>query len=258
MRNRNQMMGSGKIGKNELKILKRLIGYILKNYKFAFIAVVVGILVSALATLCTTMFMQRLIDDYIMPLTQAAVPDYAPLAKALISLASVLAVGIICAYGYNRIMVSVSQGTMKRLRVELFTHMESLPIGYFDTNAHGDIMSVYTNDVDTLRQLISQSLPQLINSSITLVSTFVGMIMLDIPLTVVSLVMVAVMLIVTSKLSGLSSKYFVEQQRALGKVNGYIEEMMEGQKVVKVFCHEEKSLEQFRELNNKQIGRAHV
>lgn len=251
MRNRNQMMGSGKIGKNELKILKRLIGYILKNYKFAFIAVVVGILVSALATLCTTMFMQRLIDDYIMPLTQAAVPDYAPLAKALISLASVLAVGIICAYGYNRIMVSVSQGTMKRLRVELFTHMESLPIGYFDTNAHGDIMSVYTNDVDTLRQLISQSLPQLINSSITLVSTFVGMITLDIPLTVVSLVMVAVMLIVTSKLSGLSSKYFVEQQRALGKVNGYIEEMMEGQKVVKVFCHEEKSLERFRELNNK-------
>lgn len=251
MRNRNQMIGSGKIGKNELKILKRLIGYILKNYKFAFIAVVVGILVSALATLCTTMFMQRLIDDYIMPLTQAAVPDYAPLAKALISLASVLAVGIICAYGYNRIMVSVSQGTMKRLRVELFTHMESLPIGYFDTNAHGDIMSVYTNDVDTLRQLISQSLPQLINSSITLVSTFVGMITLDIPLTVVSLVMVAVMLIVTSKLSGLSSKYFVEQQRALGKVNGYIEEMMEGQKVVKVFCHEEKSLERFRELNNK-------
>ena len=251
MRNRNQMMGSGKIGKNELKILKRLIGYILKNHKFAFVAVVVGILVSALATLCTTMFMQRLIDDYIMPLTQAAVPDYAPLAKALISLASVLAVGIICAYGYNRIMVSVSQGTMKRLRVELFTHMESLPIGYFDTNAHGDIMSVYTNDVDTLRQLISQSLPQLINSSITLVSTFVGMITLDIPLTVVSLVMVAVMLIVTSKLSGLSSKYFVEQQRALGKVNGYIEEMMEGQKVVKVFCHEEKSLEQFRELNNK-------
>lgn len=251
MRYRNQMAGSGKLGKNELKILKRLMGYILKNYKFAFIAVVAGILVSALATLCTTLFIQRLIDDYIMPLTRAAVPDYAPLAKALISLSAVLAVGVVCAYGYNRIMVSVSQGTMKRLRVELFTHMESLPIGYFDTNAHGDIMSVYTNDVDTLRQLISQSLPQLINSSITLVSTFVGMITLDIPLTVVSLVMVAVMLIVTSKLSGLSSKYFVEQQRALGKVNGYIEEMMEGQKVVKVFCHEEKSLEQFRELNNK-------
>ncbi len=246
---RNRQFRGGKLGKNELIALKRLIGYILKNYKLAFIAVVIGIMVSAFATLCTTLFMKSLIDDYIMPLTEAAVPDYAPLAKALISLSCVLVVGIICSYGYNRIMVSVSQGTMKRLRIQLFTHMETLPISYFDTNAHGDIMSVYTNDVDTLRQLISQSLPQLINSCITLVSTFIGMITLDIPLTLVSLIMVTVMIFTTSKLSGLSAKYFVEQQRDLGKVNSYIEEMMEGQKVVKVFCHEEKSLAEFKELN---------
>lgn len=246
---RNRQFRGGKLGKNELIALKRLIGYILKNYKLAFIAVVIGIMVSAFATLCTTLFMKSLIDDYIMPLTEAAVPDYTPLAKALISLSCVLVVGIICSYGYNRIMVSVSQGTMKRLRIQLFTHMETLPISYFDTNAHGDIMSVYTNDVDTLRQLISQSLPQLINSCITLVSTFIGMITLDIPLTLVSLIMVTVMIFTTSKLSGLSAKYFVEQQRDLGKVNSYIEEMMEGQKVVKVFCHEEKSLVEFKELN---------
>ncbi len=195
--------------------------------------------------------MQRLIDDYILPLTQSAIPDYTPLANALLSLASVLSAGILCAYGYNRIMVNISQGTMKKLRIELFSNMESLPIQYFDTHAHGDIMSVYTNDVDTLRQLIGQSFPQLVNSGITLISTLISMIALNIPLTAISLLMVAVMLFTTSRLGRLSAKYFMQQQNDLGKVNGYIEEMMEGQKVVKVFCHEEKSIEQFRELNQK-------
>lgn len=238
--------GSGGLGS-----LKRLFAYILQNYKFSCLAVVIGIIVSVLTTLCATLFMQRLIDDYILPLTQEAVPDFSPLAQALVSLAAVLSAGIVCAYGYNRIMVNVSQGTMKKIRVELFSNMESLPIKYFDTHAHGDIMSVYTNDVDTLRQLIGQSFPQLINSSIMLVSTFVSMIVLNIPLTLISLLMVAVMLFVTSKLGRLSARYFMQQQNDLGKVNGYIEEMMEGQKVVKVFCHEEKSIEQFRVLNRK-------
>lgn len=230
---------------------KRLIGYILKNYKFSCIVVVISIFISALTTLCATLFMQSLIDDYIMPLTSQAVPDYAPLSIAILRLACILIVGVGCAYAYNRIMVNVGQGTMKRIRTQLFTNMESLPIKYFDTHAHGDIMSVYTNDVDTLRQLIGQSIPQLLNSVLTLVSTFVSMIVLDIPLTIVSVLMVAVMLFVTSKLSARSGKYFMKQQKDLGAVNGYIEEMMDGQKVVKVFCHEEKSIEQFRELNEK-------
>ena len=231
--------------------LKRVFVYILKNYKFSCLIVVAGILISVLTTLCATLFMQRLIDDYILPLTQSAIPDYTPLANALLSLASVLSAGILCAYGYNRIMVNISQGTMKKLRIELFSNMESLPIQYFDTHAHGDIMSVYTNDVDTLRQLIGQSFPQLVNSGITLISTLISMIALNIPLTAISLLMVAVMLFTTSRLGRLSAKYFMQQQNDLGKVNGYIEEMMEGQKVVKVFCHEEKSIEQFRELNQK-------
>ena len=178
-------------------------------------------------------------------------PDFTPLANRLIKLGVVLAAGIISTYAYNRIMVTVSQGTMKRLRVQLFSHMESLPIKYFDTHAHGDIMSVYTNDVDTLRQLISQSIPQTINSVISLVSTLISMIVLDIPLTLVSLLMVGVMMFVTSKMSNLSGKYFMQQQKDLGAVNGYIEEMMEGQKVVKVFCHEEKSMQGFEKLNRQ-------
>lgn len=235
----------------QITLLKRLFAYVLKSYKYSCLFVLIGIVVSALATLCATLFMQRLIDDYIVPLTNEAIPDYAPLAQALLSLALLLAIGILCSYGYNRIMVNVSQGTMKRIRIDAFANMESLSIKYFDTHAHGDIMSVYTNDIDTLRQLISQSLPQLVNSCITLVSTFVSMIVLDIPLTVVSLGIVAIMLFTTSKLSNLSAKYFIQQQKDLGAVNGYIEEMMEGQKVVKVFCHEEKSLDRFRKLNQQ-------
>ena len=223
----------------------------LKYYKGSCLAVIVCVLGSALCTLQGTLFMQSLIDDYILPMTAADAPDFSGLAAALIRLAAVFVIGIICAYGYNRIMVNVSQGTMRRLRMELFTHMEALPIRYFDSHAHGDIMSVYTNDVDTLRQLISQSIPQTLNSMVTLVTTFVSMLVLDIPLTVLSVLMVCVMLFTTSRLGSRSGKYFSRQQKDLGRVNGYIEEMMEGQKVVKVFCHEEKTFEEFQKLNQE-------
>ena len=230
--------------------LGRVLGYMLRNYKFSFFMVVVCILGSALASVQGVLFTQRLIDDYITPLTRSATPDYGPLAAALLRVAFFYAVGILCAYGYNRIMVNISQGTMRNLRVELFQHMESLPIRYFDTHAHGDIMSVYTNDVDTLRQLISQSIPQVINSLVTVITSFVSMLVLDIPLTLLTLAMIAVMLLVTSRIAGRSALYFSRQQKDLGAVNAYIEEMMEGQKVVKVFCHEEKSIQQFRKLND--------
>ena len=233
------------------KSLGKVLRYVMEKYKAACVIVVIGIIISALGILTMTLFMQTLIDQYIMPLMGQADPDFTPLANRLIKPGVVLAAGIISTYAYNRIMVTVSQGTMKRLRVQLFSHMESLPIKYFDTHAHGDIMSVYTNDVDTLRQLISQSIPQTINSVISLVSTLISMIVLDIPLTLVSLLMVGVMMFVTSKMSNLSGKYFMQQQKDLGAVNGYIEEMMEGQKVVKVFCHEEKSMEDFEKLNRQ-------
>ena len=236
---------------NPGKIMKRLFGYMLKNYKLQFFIVVVCIITTAVATLRGTLFMKSLIDDYIVPMIQTQNPDFAPLAIALKQLITMYVIGIICAYAYNRIMVNVSQGTMRKLRTDLFTHMESLPIKYFDTHAHGDIMSVYTNDVDTLRQLMSQSIPQTINSLVTIVITFGSMIVLDVPLTLISLFMVGVMMFTTSKISKKTGLYFANQQRDLGKVNGFIEEMMEGQKVVKVFCHEEKSIEDFRELNNK-------
>lgn len=244
-------MNNKKKDNNPSDIMKRLLLYIFKNNKAAVITVIIGIIGSALATLCITLFIQTLIDDYILPLTQMAVPDFTPLSHKLISMIGILAAGILCSYAYNRIMVNVGQGTMRRLRNELFSNMESLPIRYFDTHAHGDIMSVYTNDVDTLRQLIGQSLPQLANAVFTLVSTFISMLVLDIPLTIVSLLMVGIMLFMTSRLSRISSKYFIQQQSDIGKVNGYIEEMMEGQKVVKVFCHEEKNIEQFKKINSQ-------
>ncbi len=237
--------------RQQMTVMKRVLGYMLKNYKVSFALVVLCILGSALATLRGTLCLQALIDDYIVPLTQSQTPDFLPLAGALLSVAATYLIGIVCAYGYNRIMVNVSQGTMRNLRVELFRHMESLPIRYFDSHAHGDIMSIYTNDVDTLRQLISQSIPQLINSSVTIVTSFVSMLVLDIPLTILTLAMVLLMAFVTSKIAAKSSYYFAKQQKDLGTVNGYIEEMMEGQKVVKVFCHEEKSIEQFRKLNQE-------
>ena len=232
-------------------MLGRVVRYITQYYKWSFLIVILCILGSSLVIRRGTLFMQPLIDDYIVPLTQSASPDYGPLAHALFIMACIYAVGIVCSYAYNRIMVNISQGTMRRLRDELFSHMESLPIRYFDTHAHGDIMSVYTNDVDTLRQVISQSIPQVINASVTFVTTLFSMIILDIPLTLICLVMVCLMVFVTSRLSGKSGLYFARQQKDLGTVNGYIEEMMEGQKVVKVFCHEEKSLEQFKVLNRQ-------
>lgn len=242
---------TGEKKKGTMAGLGRLLKYVIKNHKFTCVIVLVGILVTALATLCMTLFMQSLVDDYIVPLTQAAVQDYEPLAKALLKLCCVLLVGVLCAFMYTRVMVYISQGTLKKLRTELFDNMESLPIKYFDTHAHGDIMSVYTNDVDTLRQFIGQTLPQMINSAITLIATFISMLVLDIPLTIVSLIMVFVMLLVTTKMGGKSGRYFTKQQADLGAVDGYIEEMMEGQKVVKVFCHEEESVEDFRKLNGK-------
>lgn len=238
-------------GKNPMKALGRLLRYVLKEYKLACVTVVVSILISALAILSISMFMQKLIDVYIEPMMKQSSPDYGPLAHRMLGLGLILVLGIICAYAYNRIMVNVTQGTMKRLRVQLFERMESLPISFFDTHAHGDIMSVYTNDVDTLRQVISQSMPQLINSSITFISTLIAMIVLDIPLTVLSVVMVLIMIKATSSLGAKSGRYFMKQQQDLGKVNGYIEEMMSGQKVVKVFCHEEKAYDDFCELNRQ-------
>ena len=244
--NSNKMSAS-----QQLRAMGRVLGLMLKNYKFPFFMVVVCILGSALATLRGTLFMQSLIDDYIAPLTQAQTPDYSDLAAALVAVAITYGTGILCAYAYNRIMVNISQGTMRNLRVALFQHMESLPIRYFDTHVHGDIMSVYTNDVDTLRQLISQSIPQVINSCVTIVTSFASMFILDIPLTIITLVVIGVMVFATSKIAAKSSTYFARQQKDLGAVNGYIEEMMDGQKVVKVFCHEDKSLEQFRKLNDE-------
>lgn len=236
---------------NPGKILKRLMVYVFEHYKIHFAVVIICILLSSLMTLRGTWFLQSLINDYIIPLTKAQSPDFAPLAKALGSLAITYGIGIVAGYVYNRIMVNISQGTMKKLRIEIFTHMESLPIKYFDTHAHGDIMSVYTNDVDTLRQLIGQSIPQTINSFVTVVSSFIAMIILDIPLTIITVLMVVVSMGVSAKLAQRSGSYFVKQQNDIGNVNGYIEEMLQGQKVVKVFCHEEKNFEEFSKRNNE-------
>ena len=237
--------------KGTFKPIIRVMKYVLMEYKFQFLIVILCIVAAALATLTMTLFTRTLIDTYILPMIGEATPDFSPLAQRLLRLAAIMGVGVLCNFGMNRILVSVSQGSLKRLRVELFDKMESLPLKYFDTHSRGDIMSVYTNDIDTLRQVISQSIPQLISSSITLVSTFVSMLVLNIPLSMLSVLMVFISLRVTAKLSAVSGKYFGERQQDLGAVNGYIEEMMQGQKVVKVFCHEDKSVEEFRRLNDK-------
>ena len=239
------------------KTLKRTLGYMLVNYKLPFAIVVACILITAFATLEGTLFMQKLIDDYILPMTREEVPDFTPLMHALVKLAGIFGIGVISALTYNKIMVYISQGTMRKLRVELFTHMESLPIKYFDTHPHGDIMSVYTNDVDTLRQLMGQSIPQVLNSLVTIVMTLISMIVLNIPLTILTLLMVGVMMTVTKKLAARSGTYFGEQQMNLGKVNGYIEEMMEGQKVVKVFTHEQENIDDFNALNEQLFDSAY-
>lgn len=233
------------------KAMLRMIGYMVKQYKLQCFVVVACIIGSALCMVKSNLFMQSLIDDYILPMMKENNLDFAPLGAALLQLGTVLAVGVLCSFAYSFIMVYVSQGTMRDIREKLFVHMESLPIRYFDTHPHGDVMSVYTNDVDTLRQLLSQSIPQLLNSAVTLVITFFGMISLDISLTALSVVMICFMLFVTSRLSGRSAVYFTEQQKDIGQVNAFVEEMMDGQKVVKVFCHEEKSIEDFRKINRK-------
>ena len=236
---------------NPGKVFKRIIGFVAKNYLLQCIVVLVCIVLTVFSTIQGTMFTKTLIDQYIMPLMQQAVPDYTELLHAIIRVACFYAVGVIAAYVNTRMMVYVTQGTMRSLRDEIFVHMESLPIKYLDTHAHGDIMSIYTNDVDTLRQMISQSIPQLINSSITIIGVLASMIILNIPLTLLTLVLVGLMLVVTKKATGMSGKYFVKQQKNLGEVNGFIEEMMGGQKVVKVFCHEEENMERFDKINEE-------
>ena len=242
---------------NPGKLLKRLLGYVFKSYTPHCIIVFICILISVLANAQGTMFLQDLIDVYIIPMIGTSDPDFKPLATAILKVASFYLCGAATSYIYGRILVVVSQGTLKSLRNDMFSHMEKLPIKYFDTNSHGDIMSVYTNDIDTLRQMISQSIPQLINSTFTIITVFVCMVKLNIPLTVLTIVMVAVMLGCTKKFAGLSGKYFTAQQRDLGKVNGFIEEMMSGQKVVKVFCHEEKNIDDFNELNDNLFDSAY-
>lgn len=235
--------------KNPGKLFARLMGFIFKKYLPACIIVVICIFVSVLANVQGTMFTKNLIDDYIVPLVKTGNPDYGPLLAAMGRVAVFYGIGVISTFAYSKIMIYVSQGTIKNLRVELFSHMQDLPIRYFDSHAHGDIMSIYTNDIDTLRQLISQSLPQILNSAITVVSVFVSMVILNIPLTILTIVMVIVTTVVTKKFAGFSSRYFLAQQRDLGKVNGFIEEMLNGQKVVKVFTHEQENIEAFDKIN---------
>lgn len=243
--------------KNPGKLFARLMGFIFRKYLPACIIVVICIFVSVLANVQGTMFTKNLIDDYIVPLLKTGSPDYGPLLAAMGRVAVFYGIGVISTFAYSKIMIYVSQGTIKNLRVELFSHMQDLPIRYFDSHAHGDIMSIYTNDIDTLRQLISQSLPQILNSAITVVSVFVSMIILNIPLTVLTIVMVIVTTVVTKKFAGFSSRYFLAQQRDLGKVNGFIEEMLNGQKVVKVFTHEQENIEAFDKINDELFESAY-
>ena len=237
--------------KNPGELFLRLMKYVLKDYKFHCISVVILIVISVLCNVQGTMFMKNLIDEYITPFLLSDNPNFTPLAHAIGKVAAFYAIGVAATFGYNRLMVNVTQGTLRNLRNDLFSHMEKLPVKYFDTHAHGDIMSVYTNDIDTLRQMISQSMPQLLNSGITIISVFISMLILSIPLTVVTMIMVGIMVFCSKKSAGQSGAYFAKQQKDLGTVNGYIEEMMNGQKVVKVFCHEEENIQDFKKLNDE-------
>ena len=256
MNARVRAKGSKRV-ENPGKTFKRLMKYILKDYGVAYAAVVVLIFISVLANVRGTLFTKTLIDDYITPLLAAEHPDFHPLAVAIGKVAGFYLVGILASYAYNRIMINVTQGTLRNLRDDIFSHMEKLPIKYFDTHAHGDIMSIYTNDTDTLRQMISQSMVQIFNSGITIVSVLFSMIMLNVPLTILTLAMVALMMFTTKNLASRSGKYFVKQQKNLGRVNGFIEEMMNGQKVVKVFCHEEENIKDFKKINDELYESAH-
>lgn len=237
--------------KNPMKIFTRIMKYALKDYTVHCIAVVIAIFVNVLANVQGTMFMKTLIDGYITPMLTQPDPDFGPLLHAILRVAGFYGIGIVAAFIQNRTMIYVSQGTLRNLRNDLFGNMEKLPIKYFDTHAHGDIMSIYTNDIDTLRQMISQSIPQVLNSAVTIVSVLGAMIVLNIPLTIITLFMVGVMLYATKVVGGASAKYFIAQQRDIATVNGYIEEMMNGQKVVKVFTHEEESIADFTKLNDQ-------
>ncbi|MBE6088010.1 MAG: ABC transporter ATP-binding protein [Clostridium beijerinckii] len=245
-----------KADKNSLKILKRLLVYILKEYKFLFFMVLVTIIISSLANVIGTLFLRNLIDDYITPLLNKPESDFGPLLKMIITMAVIYYVGVISTYIYSRIMIVISQGSLKRIRDDMFAHMESLPIKFFDTHAHGDLMSLYTNDTDALRQMISQGIPQLLSAIITVVSIFASMIYLSIPLTGVEIIIILLMFRVTKIIGAKSGKYFGLQQKDIGAVNGYIEEMMEGQKVVKVFCHEEEAKANFDRLNDMLFNSA--
>ena len=246
-----QVYANNEKARDRKATLLRLLKFVMQHYRFSFILVFACIIVSSVATLMSTLFTRTLIDDYILPLVGTASPDFSPLAMALLKLAAVLLVGVACSYAYNRIMISVSQGTMLRLRKSMFSHMQRLPIKYFDSHSHGDVMSTYTNDVDSLRQVISSSLPSAFSSLITLAVTFSSMVVLSLPLTGVSLFMAVVMAYATTYLGKMSRKHFVAQQQNLAKVNGFIEEMMTGQKVVKVFCYEDKAINQFETINEE-------
>ena len=235
--------------KDRKATLLRLLRFVMQHYRFSFLIVFACIIVSSGATLMSTLFTRTLIDDYIQPLKGVDNPDFSPLAVALFKLGAVLVVGVACSYAYNRIMINVSQGTMLRLRKSMFGHMQRLPVSYFDTHSHGDIMSTYTNDIDSLRQVISSSLPSAFSSLITLAITFTSMVVLSLPLTGVSILMAVVMAFATTRLGKMSRKHFVAQQQNLAAVNGFIEEMMTGQKVVKVFCYEDEAIGKFAKIN---------
>ncbi len=241
---------------NPGKLIKRLLGYVLKKYWLHYLIVIICIITSAIVNVQGFLFLGTLIDDYIKPFIGQQNPDFSNLLDAIVRMAIIYGIGIVANFLQARLMINVTQGTMKNLRTELFTHMETLPIKYFDTHAHGDIMSVYTNDIDTLRQLISQSIPQTVSALASIISVFISMVSLNVPLTILSLCMVFVMMTVTKKIGGKSASYFVKQQRSIGQVNGYIEEMMEGQKVVKVFCHEEENMEKFEAMNDELFDSA--
>ena len=254
--NRRNAMFNGKKGKDPKKSFKRLMKYIIKEYKYQFLLVIICILISSLANVIGTLFLKSLIDKYIVPFLGNGGSDFMPLLKAILYMACIYYVGVISTFIYSRIMVNISQGTLKKMRDDMFLHMQNLPIKYFDTNSHGDIMSLYTNDIDTLRQMISQSIPQLLSSVITIVGVFISMLVLSIPLTLIIVVVVFIMIKSIKIVGSKSREYFGKQQKDVGKLNGYIEEMVEGQKVIKVFCREEETNKKFNELNEKLFDSA--
>jgi ATP-binding cassette subfamily B protein len=242
--------GHAKPTKDSLKILKRLLAFVFKEYKFMFLIVLITIMISAIANVVGTLFLRNIIDDYITPLLNKSVVDFGPLLKFIITMAVIYYVGVLSTYIYSRVMITISQGSLKKIRDNMFAHMETLPISFFDTHSHGDLMSLYTNDTDTLRQMISQGIPQLLSAIITVVSVFISMLYLSLPLAGIEVLIIILMFNVTKSIGAKTGKYFGLQQKDLGAVNGYIEEMMEGQKVVKVFCHEAEAKSNFDKLND--------